>query len=104
MLKRPESLRVTFFATRSHSSSTTLFAVQQSVLIGKNRWDLARDIQTFCPNHPGEYFLMSAGEILALVTALEYASDHVPKRMKVVVQVFCILAGLLCFQLARAVH
>lgn len=39
------------------------------------------------------YFLMSAGEIFALVTALEYAYDHAPKRMKVVVQAFGLLAG-----------
>lgn len=39
------------------------------------------------------YFLMSAGEIFALVTALEYAYDHAPGGMKVLVQAFGLLAG-----------
>ena len=39
------------------------------------------------------YFLISAGEIFAYVTALEYAYDHSPKAMKVVVQAVGLLVG-----------
>lgn len=39
------------------------------------------------------YFLISTGEIFAYVTALEYAYDHSPKTMKVVVQAVGLLAG-----------
>ncbi|RMZ71907.1 oligopeptide transporter [Pyrenophora seminiperda CCB06] len=41
------------------------------------------------------YFLISAGEIFAYVTALEYAYDHSPKAMKVVVQAIGLLVGSL---------
>ena len=39
------------------------------------------------------YFLMSTGEIFAYVTALEYAHDHSPQRLKVVVQALSLLSG-----------
>jgi POT family proton-dependent oligopeptide transporter len=39
------------------------------------------------------YLLISAGEIFAYVTALEYAYDHSPKAMKVVVQAIGLLVG-----------
>jgi POT family proton-dependent oligopeptide transporter len=39
------------------------------------------------------YFLMSAGEIFAYVTALEYAYQYSPKAMKVVVQAVGLLVG-----------
>ncbi|KAJ4332563.1 peptide transporter ptr2 [Ascochyta clinopodiicola] len=39
------------------------------------------------------YFLISAGEIFAYVTALECAYDHSPKAMKVVVQAIGLLVG-----------
>ncbi|KAL6169365.1 peptide transporter ptr2 [Exserohilum turcicum] len=39
------------------------------------------------------YFLISAGEIFAYVTALEYAYDQSPKAMKVVVQAVGLLVG-----------
>lgn len=39
------------------------------------------------------YFLISAGEIFAYVTALEYAYDNSPKAMKVVVQAVGLLVG-----------
>lgn len=39
------------------------------------------------------YLLMSIGEIFAYVTALEYAYDHSPERMKVIVQAFGLLSG-----------
>ena len=39
------------------------------------------------------YFLMSTGEIFAYVAALEYAYDHSPQTMKVVVQAFGLLSG-----------
>jgi POT family proton-dependent oligopeptide transporter len=39
------------------------------------------------------YFLISAGEIFAYVTALEYAYHHSPKAMKVVVQAIGLLVG-----------
>ncbi|KAF3031692.1 peptide transporter ptr2 [Didymella heteroderae] len=39
------------------------------------------------------YFLISAGEIFAYVTALEYAYDRSPKAMKVVVQAVGLLVG-----------
>jgi len=39
------------------------------------------------------YFLISAGEIFAYVTALEHAYDYSPKAMKVVVQAIGLLVG-----------
>lgn len=42
---------------------------------------------------------MSLGEIFAYVTGLEYAYDHAPQKMKVVVQAF----GLLCGSIGSAV-
>lgn len=36
---------------------------------------------------------MSTGEIVAYVTALEYAYNHSPRKLKVVVQAFGLLAG-----------
>jgi POT family proton-dependent oligopeptide transporter len=35
---------------------------------------------------------MSTGEIFAYVTALEYAHDHLPQNLKVVVQAFSLLS------------
>jgi POT family proton-dependent oligopeptide transporter len=39
------------------------------------------------------YFLISAGEIFAYVTALEYANENSPKALKVVVQAVSLLIG-----------
>jgi hypothetical protein len=39
------------------------------------------------------YFLISAGEIFAYVTALEYTYSHAPSSMKVVVQAMALLVG-----------
>ncbi|CAO2651366.1 Nn.00g039360.m01.CDS01 [Neocucurbitaria sp. VM-36] len=39
------------------------------------------------------YFLIAAGEIFAYVTGLEYAYDHSPKDMKVLVQAMSLLLG-----------
>jgi len=39
------------------------------------------------------YFLIAAGEIFAYVTALEYAYEHAPRDMKVIVQAFSLLVA-----------
>ncbi|KAH7076144.1 POT family-domain-containing protein [Paraphoma chrysanthemicola] len=39
------------------------------------------------------YFLISTGEIFAYVTGLEYAYDHSPKDMKVIVQAISLIIG-----------
>jgi POT family proton-dependent oligopeptide transporter len=39
------------------------------------------------------YFLISTGEIFSYVTGLEYAYDHSPKDMKVIVQAISLLVG-----------
>ncbi|KAF2126190.1 PTR2-domain-containing protein [Dothidotthia symphoricarpi CBS 119687] len=48
------------------------------------------------------YFLMSAGEIFALVTGMEYAYDYSPKDMKVIVQAVSLLIAGLASAIAMA--
>ncbi|KAH8702882.1 POT family-domain-containing protein [Phaeosphaeriaceae sp. PMI808] len=48
------------------------------------------------------YFLISTGEVFSYVTGLEYAYDHSPKNMKVIVQAISLLVGGLGSAIALA--